>query len=127
MVDDETPYNPLDYVNLGQSVADAMLSLPVVPLASLKPFNGAGIYAIYYAGHFPPYAPLAARNRDGHFDAPIYVGKAIPSGARKGGRGTGARGAPLFKRLSEHAESLARAGNLDVADFHCRYLVVEDI
>ncbi len=121
------PYNPLDYDNLGQSVADAMLDRPIVPLATLVPFDGAGIYAIYYSGDFAPYAPLAAQNREGRFEAPIYVGKAVPSGARKGGRGGSAKGMPLFKRLSEHAASVAQARSLDLIDFHCRYLVVEDI
>jgi len=127
MASDESPYNPLDYENLGQSVADAMLARPVVPLATLTVFPGAGIYAVYYTGDFAPYAPLTARNRDGRFDVPIYVGKAVPQGARKGGRGLGARGTPLFKRLSEHAASIQQITNLDLADFHCRYLVVEDI
>ena len=133
MAPDDLPYNPLDYANLGQSVADALLARPVMllpyggPGADLAPFAGAGIYAIYYTGDFAPYAPLAARNRDGRFEVPIYVGKAVPSGARKGGRGDGARGMPLFKRLNEHAVSVAQARNLDRADFHCRYLVVEDI
>ena len=37
------------------------------------------------------------------------------------------KGTPLFKRLSEHAASIQQVTNLDLADFHCRYLVVEDI
>lgn len=127
MAPSDMPYNPLDYANLGQSVADAMLARPVVSLASLAPFAGAGIYAIYYTGDFAPYVPVAARNREGRFEMPIYVGKAVPSGARKGGRDGSARGMPLFKRLGEHAASVAQARNLDLADFHCRYLVVEDI
>lgn len=59
--------------------------------------------------------------------APIYVGKAVPAGARKGG-GAGANGGkPLFNRLSEHAESIRSVGNLDIDDFACRFLVVDDI
>ncbi len=92
MADQGRPYNPLDYQNLGQSVADALLERPVVPLAGIAPFAGAGVYALYYTGDFPAYAPLAERNRGERFEAPIYAGKAVPSGARKGGRGTGARG-----------------------------------
>lgn len=127
MASDELPYNPLDYENLGQSVAAAMLARPVVPLATLTVFPGAGIYAVHYTGDFAPYAPLTARNRDGRIDVPIYVGKAVSQGARKRGRGSGARGTPLFKRLSEHATSIQQVTNLDLADFHCRYLVVKDI
>lgn len=123
----DTPYNPLDKKNLGISVADAMLSQPTSPLPPETRFLGAGIYAIYYVGDFPPYAPTAERNRDGRFEAPIYVGKAIPAGARRGG-GLGVTTGPvLFGRLAEHARSIEQAENLDIADFSCRYLVVDDI
>lgn len=121
-------YNPLDYENLGHSVVDAVLARLVVPLIDLTPFDGAGIYAIYYTGPFPAYATLADRNQQERFEAPIYVGKAVPSGARKGGgRGQGARNQALFRRLAEHAGSIAQAVNLELEDFYCRYLIVDDI
>lgn len=123
----ETPYNPLDKKNLGISVADAMLTSPVSLLPPKDSFVGAGIYALYYVGGFQPYAPIAERNRDGRFEAPIYVGKAIPAGARRGG-GLGVTTGPvLFRRLSEHAQSIAQVENLNLSDFFCRYLVVDDI
>jgi len=122
------PYNPLDKMNLGGSVADAMLAGPVYPLGDLEPFHGAGIYAVYYSGAFEAYAPLAAKNRDGMFDAPVYVGKAVPPGARKGNVGLNSDPGPvLYKRLQEHAESVRAAGNLRIEDFFCRFLVVDDI
>ena len=122
-----TPFNPLDKKNLGESVADALLGTPVQPLPPL-PFQGAGIYAIYYAGPFPAYTEVAAANRDGRYDWPIYVGKAIPPGARKGRFGLDADpGLALFHRLCEHASSIEQASNLALADFACRFLVVEDI
>jgi len=113
----ERPFNPLDYANLGQSVADALLGRPAVPLGALEPFVGAGVYAIYYGGDFPAYATLAAINRRDPIGVPIYVGKAIPAGRRKGARGTGAAaGQPLFRRLSDHIGSITEATNLDLAD-----------
>jgi hypothetical protein len=33
----------------------------------------------------------------------------------------------LYDRLSEHAKSVEQAENLDLSDFFCRYLAVEDI
>lgn len=42
------PFNPLDKRHLGESVAQAMLRQPVMPLADLVSFAGAGIYALYY-------------------------------------------------------------------------------
>jgi hypothetical protein len=80
----ETPYNPLEKRNLGESVADALLSKPPVAMEELVPFDGAGIYAIYYTGGFPAYREIARRNRDEKFQLPIYVGKAIPAGLRPG-------------------------------------------
>ncbi|MDR0465957.1 MAG: Eco29kI family restriction endonuclease [Deltaproteobacteria bacterium] len=125
---DITPYNPLDKINLGGSVADALLESPVHPLDALKSFNGAGIYAVYYTGDFEAYGPIAAKNKDGMFAAPIYVGKAVPPGARKGDFGLDSKPGPaLYKRLQEHAESVKAADNLHLADFFCRFLVVDDI
>jgi len=121
------PFNPLDKRNLGESVADAILLRPVVPLPP-PPFIGAGIYAIYYVGDFPVYLNLSKRNTNGKFVWPIYVGKAVPAGARKGGFGLGEDpGQVLFSRLREHAGSIQEAKNLKLEHFYCRFLVVEDI
>ena len=57
-------YNPLDKNNLGTSVADALLSRRGVDLPPPGKFLGAGVYAIYYAGSFEPYQPVAAVDRD---------------------------------------------------------------
>jgi hypothetical protein len=128
----DIPYNPLDRKNLGASVAEALLARPVQPLADVVAtrFEGSGIYVLYYVGDFQPYAPLANLNRNGEFRLPIYIGKAVPEGARKGGgQGKKKKGdRALHKRLKEHAKSIAAATTtLRLADFQCRYLRVEDI
>lgn len=124
----EVPFNPLDKKNLGLSVADALLQREAIPIKSLVPFIGAGVYAIYYLGEFPDYAEIKNRNLDNKFEQPIYVGKAIPKGARKGGFGfESSPGTVLYNRLLEHAETIEMAKNLKVSDFFCRYLVVDDI
>jgi hypothetical protein len=121
------PYNPLDKRNLGESIADAMLETRPSPLPP-DPFIGAGVYALYYVGYFPAYAKLAGKNRDGKYPCPIYIGKAVPSGARKGGLGLEVEhGQVLFKRLAEHADSIKSANNLELMDFCCRYLAVDDV
>lgn len=127
-MDKPVPYNPLDKKHLGESVARALLGQPICALAPEEPFIGAGIYAIYYAGAFPAYKKIAAKNKDGRFTTPIYVGKAVPAGARKGGLGTDAiAGAVLHRRLVEHGETIKLAPTLRLKDFACRYLVVDDI
>ena len=120
------PYNPLDKWNLGASAATAMLSTPAHKFPP-EPFIGAGVYAIYYCGDFAPYKKLSEMNKD-ESCVPIYVGKAVPAGARKGGLGMNVdHGLALFSRLSEHYTSVAKAKNLDETDFSCRFLVVDDI
>lgn len=121
------PFNPLDKTNLGESVAEAMLNQPVGKLPP-EPFIGAGIYAIYYVGNFSLYVEVMKKNKNKQFQWPIYVGKAVPAGARKGGFGLGADpGQVLYKRLAEHASSIDQANNIEIKDFRCRYLVVDDI
>ena len=125
---DMKPYNPLDKMSLGASVADALLESPIHSLSGLESFSGAGIYAIYYSGKFKPYGSLSAKNFGGVFKTPIYVGKAVPPGARKGNFGLETDPGPaLHNRLSEHAESINAAENLKLEDFFCRFLVVDDI
>jgi hypothetical protein len=121
------PFNPLDKKNLGASVAEALLTKETHPLGELTPFEGAGIYAIYYTGDFEAYQSLARFNRNDKFLWPIYVGKAAPAGARMGASLELPAGKVLYKRLKEHADSVRAAENLDIKDFHCRFLAVDDI
>jgi Eco29kI restriction endonuclease len=124
----EQPYNPLDKIHLGESVAKALLACPVVALSPPESFTGAGLYALYYAGDFSAYRRIAEQNSHDAWAMPIYVGKAVPAGARKGGYGLGASpGEVLYRRLCEHALSIQQTANLVLSDFRCRYLVVDDI
>lgn len=126
---DTAPFNPLDTKNLGIAVAKALLEKKARPLDSLPFFRGAGIYAIYYRGEFAAYAPIAKANADATDPRwPIYIGKAIPPGGRKGASNTEASDTTaLAARLREHAESIRLARNLEVGDFACRFLVVQDL
>lgn len=120
------PFNPLDKRNLGESVADAALQSPLHNLPP-EPFIGAGVYLLYYMGNNPIYSKLKEANAE-EVLYPIYVGKAVPAGARKGGLGLNVNHGPaLFNRLSEHSESVKAVENLNIDDFKCRFLVVDDI
>lgn len=123
------PFNPLDRRNLAASAAEALLESDPEPLGELEPFVGPGVYAIYYIGGFQAYKSIAEANLNGKWAAPIYVGKAIPSGGRKGGLDLDAPSRPYLKRrLDEHAESIRSArSTLNIEDFWARYLVVDDI
>ncbi|WP_368668611.1 Eco29kI family restriction endonuclease [Myxococcus sp. AB025B] len=92
----------------------------------MPPFQGSGVYALFYIGSMPEYQAL--RSPDGK--RPIYVGKAVPEGARKGARNldveSTARG-PLCSRLREHRNSINAATNLSPADFICRYIVITPV
>jgi Eco29kI restriction endonuclease len=117
-------YNPLDKFNLGKSVVEALLVSPATPLSEVVAFEGAGIYAIYYHGPFEPYSAISTSAGA----TPIYVGKAVPSGTRKGANlTTKAVGRWLFNRISEHRDSIRTARNLETVDFSVRYLAVDDI
>lgn len=123
----EKPFNPLDKLNLGIAVRDALIKRPVFPLPPER-FWGAGIYALYYSNGFYPYRKLVDANRDGQWRLPIYVGEAVPPGSRKGGYGLGCDpGDVLWGRLREHSKSIDQATNLNLENFVCRYLVVDDI
>ncbi len=124
------PFNPLDKPNLGASVAQALIATAARPLANLAPFRGAGIYALYYHGDFADYAKVAVPNKTDPTQPtlPIYVGKAVPDGARKGAVLADPLGSSaVSRRLREHAESISAASNLRLEDFSVRTLVVDDI
>lgn len=121
------PYNPLDKTNIGNSIANELMNHDVETLP-VDPFIGAGVYAIFFVGNNEIYKELGEFNRNNNCAIPIYVGKAVPQGARKGGTGSGeTQGPALQKRLGDHAKSIKEAEDLDITDFRCRYIVVDDI
>ena len=127
LIDEYHPFNPLDKSVIGKSVAEAAINAEISPLPPME-FTGAGVYLIYYTGDFPLYKEIAQLNRNDQFLAPIYIGKAVPNGARKGGFSDNPNpGKVLYKRLLDHEKSINSAQNLDINDFKCRYLAIDDI
>ena len=114
-------YDPLDYDNLARSVVDALLDRETIQLPPDETFVGSGVYALYYSGQLPFYSQIASSVPP----EPIYVGKAVLSGARKGSSGVSPEaGSALYRRLRDHAKSIAQAENLDLTEFRCRFLVL---
>ena len=101
----------------------------LVLLGKVDHIAGAGVYVIYYCGPFDAYG--AIRNSgETQLLKPIYVGKAIPKGGRKGGltsEGAAAKGRALADRLRQHANSVDDCINLELNDFWVRHLVVDDV
>lgn len=119
-------FDPLDYDNLGASIARALDERPVEPLEQLQRFDGAGIYALYYTGDHPAYKLLAAANSTAPGTWAIYIGKADAENARKGDPEQTNKpvGSKLFLRIRKHFASIDAAENLDVGDFQVRALAV---
>lgn len=115
--------HPLDRVNLGRSLETALLSRPLTPLTGVPPFWGSGIYAIYFRGS----GAHALYGRLADSPSPIYVGRAVPRGARKGlvEEEEERRSRSLWERLDQHRDSVEQAQDLDVEDFRCRWLVAD--
>ena len=121
------PFNPLDKINLGISIANAIFEQEIIPLNALSPFDGAGIYAIYYKGDLEIYKEISDKNKI-EFSQPIYAGKAVHEGTRKGGIANGIQtGRYLYNRIAQHKKSIESAKNLNINHFYFRYLVVDDI
>ncbi len=111
-------------------MAEALLSQAAESLPPSERFVAAGVYAIYYRGTSPTYARLVEANRERppQREIPIYVGKAVPKGARKGGNLSGeSPGCVLHDRLQEHSESIASATSLRIEDFWYRSLAVDSV
>lgn len=111
-------FDPSNPKVIGRFTALAMVAQERVPLASIGQFYGSGVYAIYYRGDYPLYAPLSGS------ETPIYVGQAAPG--EQGAHSARDQGPRLAARLNEHRKNVAKATTtLDVNDFEARFLVVQ--
>jgi hypothetical protein len=111
-------FNPSNPTTIGRMIALCMANRAPRLVSNLDgdPFYGGGVYAIYYRGNHPAYAPIANR------PIPIYVGKADPSEVQADSPEE--QGTKLWHRLcKDHLKNLRLAENLEEADFDCRYLV----
>ena len=69
----ENVFDPRDPTIVGLFVGMALVAQERRGLIAVtEPFYGSGVYALYYAGDFKPYAPISKTEH------PIYVGKADP-------------------------------------------------
>ncbi|MDG5750478.1 Eco29kI family restriction endonuclease [Qipengyuania sp. XHP0211] len=109
-------FDPAEPTLIGNFVALALVAQDRRSLASLGRFYGSGVYAIYYNGGNPLYAPISGT------ETPIYVGKADPKGNPKTAIDQGTK---LADRLNEHRRNIDKVNGVDIADFDCRALAVQ--
>lgn len=118
-------FDPADPDTAGRLVALALIAQERVPLGRVPRTYGSGVYAIYYCGDHPLYAPIAGT------ETPIYVGKADPDNPNA--RTPREQGPRLFGRLKDHRRMIEIVGDyaeknglphpLRIDDFLARRLV----
>lgn len=113
-------YDPLTYDNLMAGTILEFERRPLLRLADDISVRGPGIYCLVYTGPFDVYGEITASGN------PVYVGKAVPPGSRRGDT-VNVDAPALRSRLREHARSIDQAMNLDKEDFQYRYLAIEPV
>ncbi len=118
-------FDPGNPDTAGRLVGLALLAQERVPLERIARTYGSGVYAIYYEGDHPAYAPVSGT------ETPLYVGKADPK--IPDARTSRDQGPQLYGRLADHRRMIRTVGDharlnalphpLRLEDFHCRRLV----
>ena len=123
---DFSEFDPLAVENVGVTLAVELLEQQLQTMPPPEPFAGAGVYALYYAGNNPAYSELIGLD-GGRFKYPVYIGKAAGESSKQGFNSSGAaKKRKLCERITQHAKSIDEVTNLDVGDFRCRFLVLND-
>lgn len=108
-----------------RELIDYYRDAPHFPLDTLQQYRAElrthfGVYLLYYRGEFELYREVAARNATEPLK-PIYVGKAVSSGGRTGGKSLAENS--LFRRLFEHSRTIEAASTtLHTRDFDFRVI-----
>ena len=111
-------FDPSNPKIVGRFVSLALVAQDRHPMGEIPSSYGSGVYAIYYTGEFPAYAPISGS------ETPIYVGQAAPT--INNAQTPLEQGPRLCRRLTEHAKNIAKAeSTLDLDDFEFRSLVVQ--
>lgn len=118
-------FDPSNQETLAKLVILGLIAQPKEPIGNLTHTYGSGVYAIYYSGDHPFYAPIA------NSETPIYVGKADP--ANPSAQTPKEQGDRLYRRLADHNRMIQAAQDfegtpplgkkLNVNDFFVRRLV----
>lgn len=110
-------FDPGNPRTIGFFIALALTAQPRVRMSEMAPRYGAGVYAIYYRGRFPEYAPIRGT------ETPIYVGQAAPG--NQNAITPSQQGVRLSARLNEHRKNIEKTDSLNVGDFDVRTLTIQ--
>ena len=114
----DSVFDPSNPKIIGRFTALALVAQKLLPLSQIGRFYGSGVYAIYYTGDFPLYAPISKT------ESPIYVGQAAPK--LRNAVNPRDQGPRLTDRLGEHRKNIEKASTtLNIGDFYARFLVVQ--
>ncbi len=116
-------YDPLTYENLMMGLVVSYEKQATLPLSedSLRDIRGPGIYSLYYSGELEIYQSVKEAR-----DRPIYVGKAVPPGSRKGDTIDIYRPS-LRSRIRERLKTIEQVRDLEASEFTLRSLAVEPV
>ena len=103
-------YDPLTWENLMAGLVAHFERQPRMSLTAVDTVRGPGIYVLFYNGTYSAYAPISGTLK------PIYAGKAVPEGARKGTVKKNA-GQTALTTLNTDPLLLFRSGLLWLNDF----------
>lgn len=110
-------------------VKEAIAFFELTPVHKMPPevsMPGLGVYGIYYTGKLRHYRHMGRLNAK-ECVVPIYVGKAVPAGWRKGRASSGASGKSVIGRLHEHSGSIQASSTLEIHDFRSRFMILGGI
>ncbi|WP_082463982.1 Eco29kI family restriction endonuclease [Sphingomonas sp. Leaf17] len=120
----DSEFDPLAVENVGVTLAVQLLEQPTTEFPPPSRFNGPGVYALYYTGSNPAYAPLVALD-NGRCAYPVYVGRAARESKNQGFSPLPSKGEELYKRIRKHYDSVSQTTNIQAIDFKVRYLVLK--
>ncbi|MCE2450725.1 MAG: Eco29kI family restriction endonuclease [Candidatus Latescibacteria bacterium] len=122
---DQHTFRSPKFKSVVKEAVEFLTKTPVHPLPPATDFAGVGVYALYYLGSFDHYSQMARQNQQG-CRQPIYIGKAVPKGWRKGRTTHSDQDKRLYERLKEHVRSIDSVENLKVPDFSYRFMILKD-
>jgi hypothetical protein len=113
-----------EYRSVVSSAVSFFESTPIMKFPVSEEFFGAGVYGLYYKGNYQLYKKYLELNTP-VFKVPIYIGKAVPGGWRKGRTNLNKeKTTNLLRRLREHENSISYCEELKVQDFSYRFVIL---